>query len=91
MDVVVTFLVGWAVKRGQRAGRRVDQYVDQAPAALVDRVRRIVAAESGGNSLILRLRTEAEQSGTVPLDVRTELELVHVQYQYGTTPFLMIG
>jgi hypothetical protein len=74
MDMVVAFLVGWAVNKARRVGQRSDERVNQAVDAAVDRVWAILAAKLGANPVLGRLRADAARNGTVSTDVRAESE-----------------
>lgn len=76
MDVVVAFLIGWAVDKARRVARRVDEHADHALNAMVDRVWTILAAKLGENPWLTRLRSEAAESGEVSPEVRQESERV---------------
>ncbi|MGW7529281.1 hypothetical protein [Streptomyces sp. NPDC054783] len=65
IELVVGYLAAWAVRKGHRVAGRVDQEVDQALDAGMDRLHEVVASKLGGNPALERMSLEA-QSGQEP-------------------------
>lgn len=79
VEVVVGFLIAWAVGKTRRVGQRVDLMVDQALDAGLDRLQGVVAAKLGDDPAVQRLQVEAadntgEISGRTRIRVQLALE-----------------
>lgn len=74
-EVVVGFLIAWAVRKAGRIGRRVDVEVDRAMDAGLDRLHDLVAAKLGKDPALEMLRTEASESGEVGARTQARLGL----------------
>ncbi|MER7859693.1 hypothetical protein ABTX61_11350 [Amycolatopsis japonica] len=65
LEVVVGFLIAWAVGKARRAGKRVDGVTDQVIDATAARLRDVLLNKLGGDSAIQTLQLEADESGEV--------------------------
>jgi hypothetical protein len=75
LEVVVGFLVAWAVAKARRVAQRADGVVDTALDAGVDRVRDMITTKLAGDSALERLQIEAAESGEVSERTRTRVAL----------------
>lgn len=75
LDVVVGFLVAWAVAKARRVAQRADGVVDEVLDAGVDRVREVVSAKLGEDPSLERLQIEATESGEVSERTRARVTL----------------
>jgi hypothetical protein len=62
-DIVVTMLVSWAVAKLHKVAGRVDEEVDNAIDAGVDRLHDVVAERLGGDKALETLELEAAEFG----------------------------
>ncbi|RSN31365.1 chromosome partitioning protein [Amycolatopsis sp. WAC 04169] len=61
LEVVVGFLIAWAVGKARRAGQQLDGVADQVVDASAARLRDVVLRKLGADSAFERLRLEAGQ------------------------------
>jgi hypothetical protein len=73
LDIVVGFLIAWAVAKARRVAQRADGVIDTALDAGVDRVREMVTAKLAGEPALERLQIEAAESGEVSESTRTQV------------------
>lgn len=64
LEIVVGFLVAWAVRKSRRVAGRVDAEVDQAMDAGLDRLHKLVAGKLTGEPSLAKLQAEVEESGS---------------------------
>ncbi|SER90603.1 chromosome partitioning protein [Actinokineospora terrae] len=74
LEVVVGFLVAWAIAKGRRVAERADGIIDETLDAGVDRVRALVSSKLDGDPSLERLATEAT-TGTVTDRTTTRVRL----------------
>jgi hypothetical protein len=65
IEVAVGLLIAWAVRKANRAGRRLDEIADEAIDTGLDQVRDVVVAKLGGDPALARLEAEASATGQV--------------------------
>jgi hypothetical protein len=65
LEVVVGFLIAWAVGKARRAGQRFDGVADQVVDASAVRLRDVLLRKLGGDSAVQRLELEAAETGEV--------------------------
>jgi len=63
VELVIGYLIAWAVRKARRVGARIDAEVDQALDAGVDRLHELVGGELGGDPALRQLEDEAQQTG----------------------------
>ncbi len=61
LEVVVGFLIAWAVGKVRRAGQQLDGVADQVVDASAERLRDVVLRKLGTDSAVERLQVEASQ------------------------------
>src|SRR3954465_11865981 len=59
IEVVVGYLIAWAVQKARRVGRRADTEVDAVLDAGMDRLHEVVATKLGGDPALTKLESEA--------------------------------
>lgn len=70
VEMVVGFLVAWAVGKARRVGKQVNGLTDQTLEVVVDQVWMVVAAKLGADPAIQRLVTEARETGDASVETR---------------------
>src|SRR5689334_15664251 len=65
LEVVVGFLIAWAVGKARRAGKELDGVADQVVDASAVRLRDVVLRKLGGDSAVQRLELEAAETGEI--------------------------
>jgi hypothetical protein len=65
LEVVVGFLIAWAVGKARRAGKELDGVADQVVDASAVRLRDVLLRKLGGDSAVRRLELEAAETGEV--------------------------
>lgn len=75
LEVVVGFVVAWAINKARRVASRADGAVDVALDAGVDYVIRLVLSKLQGDSAVSQLQAEAARTGEVAVRTRTRVQL----------------
>jgi hypothetical protein len=75
LEIVVGFLIAWAVRKARRIADRADGLVDTVLDANVDRLARVVVDKLGGDAAVERLQVEAAEVGDVSPRTRTRVGL----------------
>lgn len=66
VDLVLAYVGRWAVERARPIGQRVNDGVDRALGAAMDRLHDVVAGKLGGESALQRLEADAQQGKANP-------------------------
>jgi hypothetical protein len=75
IEVAVSLLVAWAIRKASRAGRRADQIVDDAIDTSLDHVHEVIIGKLGGDSSLTKLEAEAADAGEVSERTRSRVQL----------------
>ena len=75
MEVVVGFLIAWAVGKARRIAARANGLVDTVMDASVDRLARVVGDKLGTDASLEQLQIEASERGEVSPRTSTRVEL----------------
>jgi hypothetical protein len=75
VELVVGYLIAWAVRKAKRVGARADQKVDQALDAGMDRLHELVAAKLADEPALRQLEAEAIESNDARERTRKRVQL----------------
>lgn len=74
-EVVVGFLVAWAVRKAGRVGQRLDAMSDEAIDAGLDRLHDLVGTKLGGDAALAKLETEVGDTGEATTRTQARVRL----------------
>lgn len=75
VELVVGYLIAWAVRKAKRVGVRTDQEVDYVLDTGMDHVHELVAGKLGNDPALRKLEAEAIESGDASQRTRTRVQL----------------
>lgn len=74
-EIVVGYLIAWAVRKVKLVGRRLDGEVDDTLNASLDRLHEVVQKKLGNDAALAELEQEATDAGEVSDLTRQRVEL----------------
>jgi len=75
IEVVVGYLIAWAVRKSRRVGARLDKETDTVLDAGLDRLHSVVIEKLGNDPALHKLETEAQDTGEVAERTRQRVQL----------------